>query len=305
MVSDQSRTRSREFPWGIEQRLAFIDFRLFWEERINRSQLIEYFRISTQQASADIQEYLRISGTTVIYDRSAKAYRPGEDFHPHFVSSSPNDYLNQLLIDDKARGAGVAFIGTPPPFATLPHLQRRIETSIFKAVLSSLRARQNLEVQYQSMNTSEPVSRWISPHSFGYDGFRWHVRAYCHRREEFRDFVLARILCTGQTKTSEVCAEDDTDWHDTITIRIGPHPRLSAAQRKAIELDYDMKMGETSFEVRAAFAFYVLQRLGLDLASEMKPAEARQIVLLNPDELANFRGLTSAGNSNNGLRTFG
>lgn len=82
----------------------------------------------------------------------------------------------------------------------------------------------------------------------------------------------------------------DEDWHRNVTVRIGPHPQLSIPQRKAIERDFDMENGEKAFEVNAAFAFYLLQRLGLDRDSETKPAEARQIVLMNPDELDSFRG---------------
>ena len=32
--------------WGVERRLEFIDFRLFWDGRINRGDLTEQFGIS-------------------------------------------------------------------------------------------------------------------------------------------------------------------------------------------------------------------------------------------------------------------
>ena len=40
----------------------------------------------------------------------------------------------------------------------------------------------------------DPIWRRITPHAFGYDGFRWHVRAYCHLDNKFKDFLLPRIL---------------------------------------------------------------------------------------------------------------
>jgi hypothetical protein len=54
-----------------------------------------------------------------------------------------------------------------------------------------------------------------------------------------------------------------------------------------------MKNGSAKINVRRALAFYVINRLGLDIASELKSPEARQIVLLNPNELARYRGVRS------------
>ena len=45
--------------WGQERRLEFIDFRLYWEGRINRSDLIDFFGISVPQASLDLAKYQR------------------------------------------------------------------------------------------------------------------------------------------------------------------------------------------------------------------------------------------------------
>ena len=44
--------------WGIERRLEFIEFRLFWDGHVNRSDLMAAFGISINQASADLNRYL-------------------------------------------------------------------------------------------------------------------------------------------------------------------------------------------------------------------------------------------------------
>lgn len=38
-----------ELRWGVAQRLEFIEFRLFWEGRVNRSDLMEQFGLSVNQ----------------------------------------------------------------------------------------------------------------------------------------------------------------------------------------------------------------------------------------------------------------
>jgi hypothetical protein len=45
-----------ELRWGVEQRLEFIEFRLFWEGHVNRSDLMEQFRISVNKASRKLLE---------------------------------------------------------------------------------------------------------------------------------------------------------------------------------------------------------------------------------------------------------
>lgn len=284
------QTADTEVKWGVARRLAFIDFRLCWERRINRSDLIDFFGISPQQASADLQEYLERTQGEVEYDKSAKTYVATPSFTPKFVSPDPRSYLDQLA----AQHLGVldkrsVFIGTFPEFDIVEAPQRHVETSVLTGLLSALRNRQELEIQYQSMNSPDAPWQTISPHAFASDGLRWHVRAFSHKHQEFRDFVMARIVGLRNEKQTAINPSKDSEWHRNVTIKFGAHPDLSEAQRKAIEREYEMKKGEKTIKVRAALAFYYLQRLALDKESEKKSPKARQIVLLNPDELGAYR----------------
>ena len=42
---DRSKS-TKQATWGQQQRLEFIDFRLFWEGRLNRSDLMDFFGMS-------------------------------------------------------------------------------------------------------------------------------------------------------------------------------------------------------------------------------------------------------------------
>lgn len=276
--------------WGIARRLAFIDFRLYWERRINRSDLIEFFGISLQQASADLQEYIRLTPSHVEYDKSAKTYLATGEFAPKFVPADPRSYLDQLAsLEMGLLDRGSSFIGTVPSFAAIDIPRRHIEPQILMCLLDALKNRFELDIQYQSMSSPDLSWRRLSPHALASDGLRWHVRGYCHKRQEFRDFVLARIVALGESRKSEIDPSTDEKWHKYVVVRFGPHPKLTEAQRKAIGREFEMENGEKTIRVREALAFYLLQRLGLDKASEAKPPEARQIVLLNPAELETYR----------------
>ncbi len=87
----------------------------------------------------------------------------------------------------------------PVPISALTP-KRDIDIKVLRKILDATREGVSVEIFYQSMNQArpEPIWRRITPHAFGYDGFRWHVRAYCHLENKFKDFLLPRILEVGE-----------------------------------------------------------------------------------------------------------
>jgi hypothetical protein len=78
-------------------------------------------------------------------------------------------------------------------------------------------------------------------------------------------------------------SDDDTDWHEYVTLEIGPHPALSETQRKVIALDYGMRGDRAKIRVRKALLYYALKRLGLDTDPAARRPQDQQIVLLNQE----------------------
>ncbi|WP_115228865.1 WYL domain-containing protein [Iodobacter fluviatilis] len=274
--------------WGPDRRQAFIDFRLQWEGRINRSDITSFFGISVPQASLDIASYTEQAPHNLAYDRSSRVYQATTDFRPLYEATHPQQYLNELLA---ATGGSfepeASFIGWLPPTGCIPQPGRTVTADTLSALLKAMKEAKGLKVVYQSMSKPEPSSRTISPHAFAYDGFRWHVRAFCHKREEFLDFVLGRILEVQGFESARCTANEDREWFTELTLVLAPHPELSAGQRRVIELDYGMNDGEVALRCRQALLFYTLKRLGLDKLRLDQP-EAQQIVLKNEAELASF-----------------
>ena len=106
-------------------------------------------------------------------------------------------------------------------------------------------------------------------------------------RQNFRDFVISRILKVEAIEPDRERGSDDRKWHHIVRLVLAPHPDLTEAQRCAIELDFSMVNGSCEFECREALLFYVLRQLRLDLRADA-PAKAQQIVLQNRDEIASF-----------------
>lgn len=280
--------------WGQDRRLAFIDFRLRWDGRINRSDLTNYFSISVPQASLDIARYSELVPENLVYDRSSRVYQVTPNFRPLHAGTQPQRYLNELL----ASTAGIlepeaSFIGWRPPVEGVPQPGRVVAADTLAALLKAVREASGLMVVYQSMSRPEPSARTISPHALAFDGFRWHVRAFCHSRQEFRDFVLGRILDVIGMQPAGRPASEDEAWNRMLTLVLAPHPELSEGKRRAIELDYGMSNGEVELQCRHALFFYTLRRLGLD-SRESRPPEVQQIILKNDADLAQFMKVSAS-----------
>jgi len=285
-VSPSVGQRSRATgPWGQERRLEFIDFRLQWEGRLNRSDLMTHFGISVPRASSDIASYAELAPGNLAYDRSARIYVATQRFSPIFPTSNAEHFLNDLLaLSTSTLGAEGSFIGDFPSVAMAASPARSVPAEVLASVVRAIRAHSYVDVLYQSMSRQEPAWRRISPHGLGHDGFRWHARTFCHSRGAFRDFVFARMLMVKAGEASTVNTEDDSAWFTKMSLVLEPNVKLGVSKRRVVELDYGMTDGKLVLETRQAMLFYVLQRLGLNRDGELRP-EAQQIQLKNVTEV--------------------
>lgn len=283
--SKWDRSEPEGLSWSQERRLKFIDFRLRWEGRINRQDLVDFFEISMPQASADLSRYTEAAPDNLVYDKSAKSFLRTSLFDPLFERSASRTYLNELLaVVAEVTEPKSSFVKWHPPVATLPIIGRQVDGEILMVLLQAIREKRMVNVEYQSVARPAATQRILSPHGLAHDGFRWHVRAYCHSRKKFLDFVIARLRTAVIGASSSVVVSEDQEWHTEVVLRIGPNPALTDASTRALEIDYGMVNGVLEVKSRHAMLFYVLLKFGL-LYEFQTPAVAQQLVLLNRDEL--------------------
>ena len=280
-----------ELRWGVEQRLEFVEFRLFWEGHVNRSDVMEQFGLSVNQASADLNRYIGLAPDNMIYDKSARTYVRGPGFKPVFGKLDTGRYLAQLRsVADGILDRRDSWIAELPTYDSAPTPARGVDPETLHRVVGAIRRVEAIEVKYQSLSRPDPAWRWIAPHAIAFDGFRWHARAFCLTDERFKDFLFSRILEIRGTQDSGASADDDCDWHDEVTLEIGPHPGLSETQAKVIALDYGMRAGKAKIKVRRALLYYALRRLGLDTDPGARKPQDQQIVLLNREVIHEDHG---------------
>ena len=240
--------------YAYEARQRFLDGLLFWEGRVNRRDLIDTFRVSQPQAALDLKAYLAaLPPGQVIYDTRQRRYEAASTFEPLFGPPALESWL------DRSRQAGLAV-------EVLPTLDRPLDVGLMARLYRAIRDRKTVHVAYQTMRRATAEDRSITPTAFVSDGQRWHVRAYCHLREDFRDFVLSRIAMAPNQAQAESAAVDlplDTDWCSWVTLTLAPAAHLEENQKRAVCWDYGID-GELSVTVRRALEFYAMRRWGLD-----------------------------------------
>ncbi|MCZ8182412.1 MAG: WYL domain-containing protein [Beijerinckiaceae bacterium] len=275
-MSDEKR------PWTQSRRFEFIEWKLFWEGALNRSDVEETFGISTPQASVDLRHYREIAGNNIEYDATTKAFRPSAAIKPSFLKVSADRLLIQLrAVLTGALPRKEVWFRKLPPVDMAPDIARNVDSNCLRQILEAIRSNRCLEVHYQSLTNSR--IRQIAPHALAFDGFRWHVRAWACDRDEFRDFVLTRIDNIKLGPPVDFNPADDVEWNTTAMLDLRPHPGLTDEQSLAIQRDYSMVDGRRTIKVRLSMAYYFIMRMNLDLPD--LPAARAQISLHNLDEV--------------------
>lgn len=263
-LSKESR-QAKFGRWGQDRRLEFIEFRLLWEGKINRSELADFFGVSIQQASLDFAKYMVVAEGNMEYDRSEKVYRAAQRFEPRFLAPDTQAYLNQLAnLTTGTLPPALSFIGSRPPCDVVTLPTRRVRTDVLLTILCAIRDRSEIEVTYQSMRRPSATRRWIAPHSLAFDGARWHARAWCRDSGMFRDFVLTRMQEIHARRTSNIDASRDIDWHTYEVVVIEPRPDLTPGQRDSVIRDFGMENGKLCNTIRRALVQYFVRHLQIE-----------------------------------------
>ncbi|MET1077081.1 MAG: WYL domain-containing protein [Pseudomonas sp.] len=274
--------------WDLALRYRLIETVAWWEGRLTTNHLTQSFGISRQQASKDINSYItEHAPNNLEYDKHLKGYVPSKAFTPLFIDDSASAYLH-LLNQSHERAPHVE--GLALAYAHTEVLQvpdRSVLPEILRPILKACRENLRLECDYVSFTTPAPEGRLIAPHTLVYTGMRWHVRAYCEKNRDYRDFVLSRFRGDPQLQDGDAAQgrEADHGWNTAVQVIIAPDPRLSAEQRAIIETDYGMRDGQLRVESRGALVQYVLQRFQIDATKVHAKASAQQIVVANLEAL--------------------
>lgn len=274
----------QEVRRGVKERLEFIEFRLFWEGRLNRAAIMDRFAISMPQASKDLSLYESIAPGNLAYDVSGKRYIASPNFTPRIIQPNSDAFLNQLRnVAERTATVNETWLGLAPTVDVMPIPTRRVDVFVLRSILKAIENRTAVRVFYQSMNEKRPgpMWRWISPHALAHDSLRWHIRAFCQETKAFKDFLLSRCLKVDEERPSSVSSDQDKYWNEHFSVVLVPNPALSPEQQEIVAQDYCMEYGQIAIPVRKALLYYFNKRLRLDVAKEKDRTKETPVVVLN------------------------
>lgn len=225
------------------------------------------FGISAAQASSDLQKYQEVNAGALVYQMSRKRYEGAEGMrcvlHTPRLEEGMGAFLGAGRLSGFSDSAGEGAVnsgGSRVVCVGLP--SRKGKPEVERACVLAVCGEMRLRVRYWSVNSGRASWRELAPHAFGYDGYRWHLRAWCYEREAFRDFVLGRIEKVEWPVADEGGLPVDEDWETFVEVKVRANTEMSDSARRAIEMDYGIrKNGVLKMSVRVAMRGYLLDHL--------------------------------------------
>jgi len=276
--------------WGVQRRLEFIDFRLFWYGRFTRKAVTDYFGISAQQASADIQEYRRRAPENLDYDAVQRAYVRTQTFSAKFMTDAAERYLLQAAaVKNDWMMKENTWFEEMPLIEYVELRSKRTDSTILLRVLDAMNDSQAIGVKYASLTGSTAGVRTIAPHSMFYSMGKWYARSWSEEHNDFRDYNLNRIERVDAPKPCSVDRGLDYEWVQRINLKIRPNPNLVPAKQAAVAAEYSMTDGHLDVPCRLSMTFYLISQYNLDVEQPDLIPEKHQLVLNNKDDVVSAR----------------
>ena len=246
------------------ERLAYIEFRLFFLGDVRRQDLMDRFAIAPAAATRDFAQYRELCPDNLSLDGSSKAYVLGVGFRPAFA----HHVERVLMMLSQGFGDGISQMQDALLACELPPMLNRPAVDILAPVTRAIYQRKAVRMRYFS-HSSGVSEREIVPFALANDGLRWHVRAFDRKSGEFRDFVFTRMesteLLDGNPAKHELPAQD-IQWNRIVELDIVPHP--DRPHPDITERDYGMVDGVLHLKLRAAMAGYVLRQWQVDCSAD-------------------------------------
>ena len=258
-----------ELSAAQRQRLAFIEFRVWFYGEVSRKDVLERFEVATAAGTRDLALYRELAPLNVSYEH--KAYR----YLPTFVPLFEHEVERVLAALTCGFGAGEPARGGAPVSHAVPGRLNQPQLEILATVTRAMQGGYALRLIYHSMKTGAGF-REIVPHALVDSGLRWHVRAYDRTKGQFRDLVLTRmeqVVPLPEATEKQFAAADekavaDLQWNQWVTLHLEPHP--AHPHPETIERDYGMQHGRLTVTLRAAVVGYVLRQWLVDCSQQAR-----------------------------------
>jgi len=253
------------------QRIEQLELLLTWEGRLGNARLREVLGLSTVRASQWIREFREEHQSWTQWDSVTRTFEATAEFYREKAQGEAESLADYLSLVGLPSASAVeapsvivtafAEISTPKPY-------------IFALLSNAARLNRAVEITYRSMGEPKPHIRLIFPHSVVRAGRRWHVRAYCELKQQFRDYALGRIVNAKLLdRDASFTMKDDKDWMTEVPVRLIAHPELSIEQEALIRFEYFQGTSARVTTCRGPLVSYYIQdiRAAVNIKTQRPP----------------------------------
>lgn len=257
------------------RRFQLLDTLLKWEGELSNARIRDVLGVQIVQVSRLLSEYRDAHPGRVVWEPSRKRYlrQPTRENYGGKV----DDYL-RILDEEGGQSGWIERLDT-----TISN----VKPNVLIAMRQAIEMGTPLRILYASMTSPAGSERDIFPQHIVQAGRRWHVRAWCCMRNDYRDFVLGRIRRIGKSPNSARPDVPDLSWEAAVDVRLVPHRELSAAQAKVIRDElFDGTMARR-IRTRGCLVPYVIQDLRAAVSADQAPPDY-QVEVSNLDEVGKY-----------------
>nr|WP_207775132.1 WYL domain-containing protein [Tamilnaduibacter salinus] len=285
--------------WDLLLRYRLIEIIALWEGRLTTNHICHAFGIGRQQASKDINTYLReVAPGNLAYDRHRKGYVPASDFQPAVTRGEPGEYEELLGRHEALSQTFESLDIGAPDTGVVPVIRRQARPEMVRGLVRAIREGRCVDLQVVSPECPSGWSERFEPHHLVCDRGSWLVRGWSQASDAFCNRLVHRLRGEPRllARRSQHHSDDDESWHTQARLVIRPARHLSDGAQSVIADDYGMAEGRMVLDVRAALVPWILDQAGLahspTLDLELELANTEELTpLLGQEELA---GIASA-----------
>lgn len=258
-----------------EARFRVIETLLLWEGQVDNRRLRSLLDIQNVQASRVLAEYAEQNADQILRLSPRSPYQASSSTKPSFSSGSIDEYL-ALIQGTEDLGEMIEDVRMD---LTAP------APRVFSVVFQACRRNLGLTIQYRSMNNPRGSARLIYPHAIVRAGRRWHVRAWCTERQDFRDFAIGRIHSASISAIPKPDIKADVAWNTKLPLVLSAHPALTLDQCRVIRDEYFSGSVSRQLTIRSCVLTYVIQDLRAAVDPKKETPPDFQLVVSNAKNL--------------------
>lgn len=283
------KTRKTALKWDVNKRMMLLESTVYWCGGLRTTSLVKTFGISRVQASKDLSLYREMCPDNIRYDKHQKRYLATEQFLPKFCEGTVSEYLDMIQAShENEKFPVVSLIDNAPHVAVVKPAMRSFSAKTLQNINHAIIRGEEMEIVYRTMSRLKTIKHLLCPHTLIFDGLNWHLRAYSYNHEDYKNFLLVRILEAKILGKADVNLLGDKEWHTHVNIRLGLNPGLTKLQKSVLESDYGMENGTLSYKIRAALIPFFLNAMHIKMNDIESDPLNNPVVLLNRTEIDRY-----------------